>query len=238
MRILAVADVEDRGLWDYYTPDKVADVDLILSAGDLDADYLEFLVTMTDKPVLYVHGNHDRGYLRKPPLGCIDVDDEAYVYQGLRIVGLGGCRRYNDGPYQYTEKQMRKRIRKLTPKIRLMGGVDVLLTHCPAAGVGDLPDHVHQGFECLNDFVERWRPQVLVHGHIHQSYGSTFQRSHEFACGTRSLNACGKTSLDVEPGAPLRHSWVTSYLNSRCLKKSEGGALYPSPAAGYANLYR
>lgn len=238
MKILAVADVEDKGLWDFYSPEKVDDVDLILSSGDLDADYLEFLVTMTDKPVVYVHGNHDKGYLRKPPLGCIDVDDGLYVYQGLRILGLGGCLRYNDGPYQYSEAQMRRRIRKLTPKIRLMGGFDVLLTHTPARGMGDLPDHVHQGFDCFNELVERWRPSLLIHGHVHQAYGAKFQREHVFACGTRSINACGKVEVDAEPVAHIKHSWAISLLNSRCLKKSEGGTVYPNPVAGYSDLYR
>jgi len=59
MRILAVSDVESRLFYDCYSPGKLDEFDLILSAGDLSPEYLEFLVTMARCPVLYVHGNHD-----------------------------------------------------------------------------------------------------------------------------------------------------------------------------------
>ena len=113
MRILAVSDEEVSALWEYYQPGRLDGYDLILSCGDLKAKYLEFLVTMARCPLLYVHGNHDGGYERKPPQGCDCIEDKLVVYRGLRILGLGGSRRYHPGPHQYTDRQMRKRIRKL-----------------------------------------------------------------------------------------------------------------------------
>ena len=65
MKILVIADEESRSLWDYYTPDKLKDIDLILSCGDLKPEYLSFLVTMAHCPLLYIHGNHDGIYERK-----------------------------------------------------------------------------------------------------------------------------------------------------------------------------
>ena len=62
MKILVIADVESKSLWDYYSPDKLEGVDLIISCGDLDPDYLQFLVTMVSCPLLYVRGNHDGIY--------------------------------------------------------------------------------------------------------------------------------------------------------------------------------
>ena len=64
MKILVIADEESRSLWDYYTPDKLKDIDLILSCGDLKPEYLSFLVTMAHCPLLYIHGNHD-GYMKE-----------------------------------------------------------------------------------------------------------------------------------------------------------------------------
>lgn len=90
MKVLTIADVEERCLWDFYSEKRFGDVDLILSAGDLDPDYLEFLVTVTNKPLLYVRGNHDDRYARRAPGGCLCVEDEVYVYRGLRVAGLGG----------------------------------------------------------------------------------------------------------------------------------------------------
>ena len=75
MRVLIVADEEAKALWDYYDPARVEGVELILSCGDLNSRYLEFLVTMVNCPLLYVHGNHDNRYDRQPPEGCIDIED-------------------------------------------------------------------------------------------------------------------------------------------------------------------
>ena len=97
MNILAIADVEERCLWECFRKERFEDVDLILSAGDLDPDYLEFLVTVINKPLVYVRGNHDDRYARHAPGGCICVEDSVYVYRGIRIAGLGGSMRYRDG---------------------------------------------------------------------------------------------------------------------------------------------
>ena len=94
MKILAIADEECKALWDYFTPDKLEGVELIIACGDLSRHYLEYLATMAPMPVLYVHGNHDESYDLLPPQGVICIDDEVYVHNGLRVAGLGGsCRK-------------------------------------------------------------------------------------------------------------------------------------------------
>ena len=113
MKVLIVADEESKYLWDHYAPGRLEGIDMILSCGDLKQEYLEFLVTMSNRPCYYVPGNHDKGYAAFPPEGCECVDDRIVDVQGLRILGLGGCIRYNQGPFQYTEKEMMRRIRKL-----------------------------------------------------------------------------------------------------------------------------
>ena len=39
MKILCIADEENKGLWDHFQKEKLEGVDLILSAGDLSPDY-------------------------------------------------------------------------------------------------------------------------------------------------------------------------------------------------------
>ena len=112
MRILAVSDEESKRFFSCYRPGALDGFDLILSCGDLHPEYLEFLVTMSHCPVLYVHGNHDDRYKREPE-GCICVDDKLYTCRGLRIVGLGGSYRYRDGKYMYTEREMKARLFRL-----------------------------------------------------------------------------------------------------------------------------
>lgn len=197
MRILAVSDETSPGLWDYYTPEKVKGVDLIISCGDLKKEYLEFLTTIVNVPLLYVHGNHDASFLKDPPEGCIDIDGQVYEYRGLRIVGLGGSRRYREGSCMYTEQQMNRRIRKLRRKIKKAGGADLLVTHAPARGMGDLEDLPHRGFSCFNDFLEEYKPSCMLHGHVHKSYNYAFKREITHESGTRIINCSGSYLLDI-----------------------------------------
>ena len=171
MRILAVSDVEAKYLYDYYTPGKLDGFDMILSCGDLRREYLEFLVTLANCPLVYVHGNHDERFEEAPPEGCICTDDRIVEVKGVRILGLGGSYRYRSGSCMYTEKQMSRRIRRLRFKLRKHKGFDILLTHAPARHINDLDSLSHRGFECFGELLERYRPKYFVHGHIHMSYG-------------------------------------------------------------------
>ena len=171
MRILAVSDVNARYYYDYYSPGKLDGIDLILACGDLHKEYLEFLVTMSHCPVLYVHGNHDERFDEAPPEGCVCVDDKVVVVNGVRILGLGGSYRYRDSKYMFTEKDMRRRIRKLWFQILRHKGFDILLTHAPARHINDFDSLSHRGFECFVELLDRYRPKYFIHGHIHMNYG-------------------------------------------------------------------
>lgn len=171
MKLLLLSDRESEYLWDYYEPGRLDGIDLIISCGDLDAQYLSFLVTLGGIPVLYVHGNHDKGYARKPPEGCDCIEDRLVVVKGLRILGLGGSFLYSGGPHQYTEKEMARRIRKLWFQIHRAGGVDIVVTHSPVKNYGDGKDYAHQGFECFLKMIDKYHPKYLVHGHVHLNYG-------------------------------------------------------------------
>ena len=209
MKILMLADTEERALWDDWsqeTAERLSDVGLILSAGDLDADYLEFIVTMLNVPLVYVRGNHDGDYDRKPPEGCIDADGRVMDIEGVRILGLGGSMRYKDGAADmYTEEEMRRRITGLKGTIlkdvltrRLKGrrDIDVLLTHAPCRGYGDLDDIAHTGFECFGELIERHHPQIHCYGHVHREYGS-FRRVITHPSGTRLINASGHYICEI-----------------------------------------
>ena len=196
MKILTVSDEECAALWEHYTPGKLKDYDLILSCGDLKSDYLSFLVTMARCPLLYVHGNHDEHYDRRPPEGCDCIDDKLVTYNGLRILGLGGCRQYHPGKYQYTEKQMQRRIQKLRGQIKRAGGVDLVLTHSPARGLGDAEDPAHMGFDTLKELLDEYRPTWLVHGHVHLRYSHNQPRILTYE-DTTIVNASERYVLDV-----------------------------------------
>ena len=196
MKLLLISDEESSYLWDYYKPGRLDGIDIILSAGDLKPEYLEFLVTMGRAPLLYIHGNHDGCYEKIPPEGCDCIDGDLVSVKGLRIMGLGGCPLYNGGPHQYTEKQMCRRIRKLRRKLRKYKGVDIVLSHAPARGLGDQEDLVHRGFQAFVDLIDQYEPRFLIHGHIHPSYVQ--RRTEDRQRGkTRIINACGYKILEI-----------------------------------------
>ena len=196
MKILALADEECPALWEYYVPGRLKEYDLIISCGDLKAKYLSFLVTMGRAPVLYVHGNHDENYKRVAPEGCDCIEDKIIVYNGLRILGLGGSPWYRPGDHQYTEKQMRKRIRKLRFKLWWHKGVDIVVTHAPPTGLGDAEDYAHRGFDCLVDLIEKYKPKYLLHGHVHMNYGDTVVREKTLG-DTKIINAWQRYEFEI-----------------------------------------
>ena len=93
MKILVLSDQESASLYDYFSPEKIEGVDLIIACGDLKPSYLEFFATVSKAPVVYVLGNHDKWYPQKEAGGCICLEDTIYEFQGVRILGLGGSMR-------------------------------------------------------------------------------------------------------------------------------------------------
>ena len=196
MKILFLADEEAKVYWDFFKKEDFEGVDLIVSCGDLKAEYLSFLATMVPVPVLYVHGNHDAKYDKKPPEGCICIDDCIYEFKGVRILGLGGSHRYKPGPYQFKEREMAKRVRKLFWKLKFKKGFDILVTHSPARGLHDAEDMCHMGFEVFNKLIEQYRPKYFVHGHVHLNYGRQFVRE-DMVGETHVVNAYEKYMLEL-----------------------------------------
>jgi Icc-related predicted phosphoesterase len=180
-RILAIADEIDEALYSDRLYERRPD--LIVSCGDLPFDYLENLVSRTDVPLLYVPGNHDpdlhpdvhmttKSTAQDPaPTGCDNTDGRVVAASGLWLAGLGGSLRYNLGPNQYTQFEMRLRALRLEMRLRWRrargAGLDVLVTHAPPLGCGDLPDQAHTGFAALHRLVRTFKPRLLIHGHVH-----------------------------------------------------------------------
>jgi Icc-related predicted phosphoesterase len=204
MKILAIADVESKYLWDYFEKSKLEGIDLIISCGDLDPRYLSFLVTLSSVPVLYIHGNHDDKYERIPPEGCICIEDRIYVHEGIRILGLGGSMRYKPGTNQYTERQMQLRIKKLWFQLVRSHGFDILVTHAPAYQLNDGRDLPHQGFQAFRSLLEKYKPKYFLHGHVHMTYGAKHKRYDKYQ-DTHVINAYDRCVFEFEDENPKEH---------------------------------
>ncbi|MFD2673080.1 metallophosphoesterase family protein [Marinicrinis sediminis] len=195
MKILVVADEESTYIWDHFERDRFKEIELIISCGDLKAAYLSYLVTMINAPLMYVHGNHD-DYERTPPEGCESIEGKMTNFKGIRILGVGGSQRYSNGNWQFTEKQMKNRLRKLAPRLWYHRGVDLLVTHAPAYQIGDGTDPCHRGFQCFQTFVEKYQPSYMIHGHQHLNYGRN-KRIHSLG-STQIINGFGYYILNYE----------------------------------------
>jgi Icc-related predicted phosphoesterase len=196
MKILFLADVEDPYYWDYYEKEKLAGIDLIISCGDLKPQYLTFFSSMTSIPIMYIKGNHDDIYETDPPGGCECIEDKVVTFKGLRICGLGGSMRYKPGVNQYTNMQMKARITKMKLKRMKLKDVDILVTHAPAQGLGDEKDLCHQGFEAFKEFMDKYHPKYMMHGHVHKTYGAGFKREQEYN-GTKIVNTYKNYILEI-----------------------------------------
>lgn len=207
-RILAIADVVSPVVYSNNFPGNLAPFDLVLSAGDMPGEVLEFVATKTRVTPLYVFGNHASGYVRdpqsdepRPPGGCTNVHMRVVSVAGLLVVGIEGSLRYRDGPHQYTQADYRHMVMRLAPRLlwnhrRHGRAIDVLLTHAAPRGPHEGDDHVHQGVAAFNMFHRLFKPKLHVHGHVHLS-GANAPRCYVTDEGVRVVNAYEFALVDV-----------------------------------------
>ena len=74
--------------------------------------------------------------------------------------------------------------------------MDIILTHAPARGYGDQEDPAHRGFEAFFPLLDKYRPQYLIHGHVHKRYSSKMERVLHYG-DTTIINASGRYVLEI-----------------------------------------
>lgn len=225
MKILCVSDQIDPLIYSVNAKKNFADIDAVLCAGDLPMDYVDFIVTVLNKPTYFIFGNHDLKEFQyyhnvRQQLPRQDFPAEAVihssiakhnhgaVYAGFKVLrnkrlsfrktdggkdtplliaGVSGSRKYNNGLNQYTDLEMMLRLLIMVPKLllnKLRYGrfLDIFLSHATPLDIHDKKDPCHTGFKCYNWFIKTFKPEYMVHGHIHLydqreervgTYGST-----------------------------------------------------------------
>jgi len=195
IKILVIGDKESEYIWDHFNPEQFKNVKLIISTGDLNREYLSFIVTMLNVPLLYVPGNHDKQYLVKQPEGCENIDGKIVTFNGITIMGLGGSIQYNQGPYQYTEREMALRLKKLKYALWWKKKIDILVSHAPALGLNDGNDICHKGFKVFRNILDTYQPRYFLHGHQHLCYNSATKRLTQYG-NTTIINSDGYYLFD------------------------------------------
>lgn len=215
MRILTVSDKIEPVLYGPHIRERVGDVDLVLACGDLPEYYLEYVVSLVNAPLYYVHGNHDKPWGPVPaPDGVSNAQSRAGVpstwavnlhmrpanFRGLLLAGFEGCRRYNDAPYQYSEREVQVQtwwlsLQLLRNRLRHGRFLDILITHAPPRGIHDANDLAHQGFTSYLTFLRRMRPLLMIHGHQH-IYDRNLIIETPYA-GTQVINTYGYRIIEL-----------------------------------------
>ena len=196
VRLLAVSDEVEPQLLDERTVEAQGHVDLVVGCGDLPADYLDALATVYRAPLIFVRGNHDPPGRQGDYPREAEIDGRVVREKGLLIAGLEGSIRYSDGPHQYTERQMMRKVQALRLRLRLRHP-DILITHGPPAGVNEGTDAPHHGLQAVRRAVEWMRPRVLLHGHVHP-YGRDLPREGKLG-ETRVINVVGHRLIELAP---------------------------------------
>lgn len=189
MRILAVSDVQSLSLETLVEnhPERFKNISLIISCGDLDKGYLEFLVDGINREFFFVSGNHNpekitdysenfkskKNYIA----GHSDMHGRVAVFRNYIIAGFAGSMLYNGKKNQYKEEEMAKIVNNTIRKIQWYRLRDkilgrpikqvIVISHAPIFSIHDQPDVCHSGFKCFKAFIEKISPLLWLHGHIH-----------------------------------------------------------------------
>ncbi|WP_308009770.1 metallophosphoesterase family protein, partial [Mycobacterium avium] len=162
MRILVIADAEPP--WSSI-PEAVTtnQADLVVTAGDLNETWLRRArLTEAAVPTYGVYGNHCNGtYL--DALGVTNLHlNRVEINGGTSLVGIEGCVRYKrrGRDILYTQAEYAEMVANLP-------AADILVTHCPPAGINDHPDPAHVGIISLRNWIDTHNPTLLIHGHTY-----------------------------------------------------------------------
>ncbi len=205
MKILAVSDRVVDWIYSPRMRLKFFDVDLAIGCGDLPRDYLEFIVSSLNVPAYFVHGNHSLPDSMPQPhdfnyRGSIDLHRKVLRFKGFTFAGIEGSLLYSRGIYQYSQTDLWLNVLSLVPSLlrnRINFGkyLNVLVTHAPAWGLHDQSDLPHRGIKAFRWLLERFQPDVHLHGHIHIYRPDTVTES-QFG-QTRVINAYGYKVLNL-----------------------------------------
>ncbi len=212
MRVLAISDDVEPVLYSGAINKRVGDVDLIISCGDLPYYYVEFIISMVNRPAYFVYGNHGRAVeyqgqrwqAKSKPLGAVNLHEQTAIEGELLMAGLEGSIRYNTAPrYQYSDNEMMIKVMGMAPKLmrnRIRYGryLDVLVAHSPPYGIHDLPDRAHTGFRSFLTFMRWYKPRYFLHGHVHLYRRDTVTRT--MYDQTEVINVYPYQILDLAPG--------------------------------------
>lgn len=233
--------------------------DFTMKGGALEIEtFNEYLGKLPHKKKVIIAGNHDlpfdrnimseihlfggstanlKKYFRQKGIesakelitNAIYLQDSMVTICGVNIYGSPWQPRYCDWAFNNCERG--EDILKKWNSIP--NGVDILVTHGPPAGHGDIvKSGIHVGcVELLNTVQKRIKPKYHVFGHIHEGYGvssdghTTFINAAGCTKGYKLLNPPIIFDLPLPPGQSksslLESVSVTPFMTEETIKDSK-----------------
>ena len=179
IKVLSISDQVDPLVYSNTLKERYGDVEFVISCGDLSYLYLEYIISVLNRPLYFVHGNHDPlqelnlGEPRPYPFGAQNLHRGIVRKHGLLMAGVEGSILYNRRtPYQYTQGMMWNHVFRLVPgllfnKIIHDRFLDIFITHAPPKGIHEGSDWAHQGINAFRWLINTFQPAYHFHGHIH-----------------------------------------------------------------------
>lgn len=179
MKILSISDKVVPIIYSINIQERFGDVDLVLACGDLPYSYQEFIISSLNRPLCFVHGNHDPALEYGPgkpkayPHGGINLHRKIVRVEGVLLAGVEGSVLYSKRSlYQYSQSHMWRHVLSLVPrllwnKIKYGRYLDIFVSHAPSRGIHEGQDYAHQGIKAFRWLLETFQPRYHFHGHVH-----------------------------------------------------------------------
>ena len=210
MKILSISDTVIPSIYSNHIREKFADIDLVIACGDLPYYYQEFIITLLNVPLYFVHGNHDpkveysnHGVCTYPH-GGTSLHRQVIYQDNMLMAGVQGSIRYsNSSDFQYTQFQMWLHDIRLVPNLLWNQTVygrhlDLFATHAPPWGIHDGPDYPHIGIKAFNWLIRVFKPKIHFHGHIHVYKPNMITET--IVGETKVVNTYGYKVTEIEVG--------------------------------------
>lgn len=178
MRILASSDIhgDARAAEQLAEQAEKENVDLVVLCGDLtyaesSTDGIVGPFVKRKKKVLLIPGNHETvataDFLAEV-YGATNLHGYSIMYKGVGLFGCGGA---NIGLHQLGEGEIMDLLEKGYERIR-EAKKKIMVTHVhPTGSLSERFSGFFPGSEGVRKAIERFRPDILLCGHVHEAEG-------------------------------------------------------------------
>jgi len=185
MKFIAIADTHG-----FHRSLEIPAGDILVHAGDLTRhgtlddvqEFNDFLGSLPHPHKIVIAGNHDicfeiyRKACEELLTNCVYLQDQEVIIDGIKFYGSPWQ------PWFYDWAFNLERGPEIWAKWDLIPeNTDVLITHGPPYGLGDLTARGYStGCQDLLEVIDQIKPKLHIFGHIHEGYGMTSNRDTTF----------------------------------------------------------